>query len=128
MTTKVTVGPRAYSFHDQNTGITICKGEVKELSTRQLQSKRIRQAMSSGHLIMVMEAKEAQKYTKEDINKLLARLRKQAEKGMDPSKAAKSYSMEEATLMAKELGIEIENGDTVHTVVEAMFTEVNGEE
>ena len=30
----VTVGPRAYSFHDQSTGITVCKGEDKELSRR----------------------------------------------------------------------------------------------
>lgn len=28
----VTVGPRAYSFHDQSTGITVCRGEDKELS------------------------------------------------------------------------------------------------
>lgn len=36
----VTVGSRAYSFHDQSTGITIARGEVKELSSRQFNSKR----------------------------------------------------------------------------------------
>ena len=34
----VTVGPRAYSFHDQSTGITVCRGEDKELSRRQFLS------------------------------------------------------------------------------------------
>lgn len=29
----VTVGPRAYSFHDQSTGITISRGEAKELTS-----------------------------------------------------------------------------------------------
>ena len=37
---KVTVGAKAYSFHDQSTGITICRGEEKELSARQYRTKK----------------------------------------------------------------------------------------
>ncbi len=38
---KVTVGAKAYSFHDQSTGITICRGErKKELSARQYRTKK----------------------------------------------------------------------------------------
>ncbi len=32
MGTKVKVGSKAYIFHDQSTGITIKKGEIKELT------------------------------------------------------------------------------------------------
>lgn len=38
-TQKVALGSKAYSFHDQALGITIVKGEVIELTSRQLQSK-----------------------------------------------------------------------------------------
>ena len=41
---KVTVGAKAYSFHDQSTGITICRGEEKELSARQYRTKKIQMA------------------------------------------------------------------------------------
>ena len=36
----VTVGPKAYSFHDQTTGITIARGQKKEL-TPQEKSKEL---------------------------------------------------------------------------------------
>ena len=48
----VTVGPRAYSFHDQSTGITVCKGEDKELSRRQYRTQKIQKAIAAGHLII----------------------------------------------------------------------------
>lgn len=39
MGTKVKVGSKAYIFHDQSTGITIKKGEIKELTPQQYNSK-----------------------------------------------------------------------------------------
>ena len=51
---KVTVGAKAYSFHDQSTGITICRGEEKELSARQYRTKKIQMALNSGHLRLVL--------------------------------------------------------------------------
>lgn len=128
-TTKVTVGARALCFHDQSTGITICKGEVKELTSNQIHNRRIQRALNSGHIQLVTEsAKAAKKYTDKEIEKLVNRLKKQYEKGMDSAKAAKSYTLEEATLMAKSLEIEVEENDTTQTLVEAIYNELNEEE
>ena len=52
MGTKVKVGSKAYIFHDQSTGITIKKGEIKELTPQQYNSKRIRSAINGGHLVI----------------------------------------------------------------------------
>jgi hypothetical protein len=123
MATKVTVGANALSFHDQSTGITIAKGEVKELNSNQARNRRIMRALNSGHLQYVTETKEVKKYSKSDIEKLLTRLNKQYEKGIEPAKAAKTYTLEEATLMAKSLDIEIEEGDTVADIIEVICQE-----
>lgn len=40
MGTKVKVGSKAYIFHDQSTGITIKKGEIKELTPPTIQFKK----------------------------------------------------------------------------------------
>lgn len=52
---KVTVGAKAYSFHDQSTGITIARGEERELTLRQFGSKKIQMALNSGHLRMIAD-------------------------------------------------------------------------
>ena len=52
MGTKVKVGSKAYIFHDQSTGITIKKGEIKELTPQQYNSKRIRSAINGGHFVI----------------------------------------------------------------------------
>ena len=39
MNTKVKVGTKAYIFHDPSTGITVKKGEIKELTVAQYNSK-----------------------------------------------------------------------------------------
>ena len=67
---KVTVGAKAYSFHDQSTGITICRGEEKELSARQYSTKKIQMALNSGHLRLVLDKKAVDKYSNDDIDKL----------------------------------------------------------
>lgn len=124
MATKVTVGSRALSFHDQSTGITICKGEVKELNANQFRNRRIQRALNTGHLQLVSnEVSDVKKYNKSDITKLLERVKKQYSKGMEASKAAKAYSLEEAKLMAKEMDIELEEGDTITSILEAIYSE-----
>ena len=65
MGTKVKVGSKAYIFHDQSTGITIKKGEIKELTPQQYNSKRIRSAINGGHLVITNENIEnARKYSR----------------------------------------------------------------
>lgn len=87
---KVTVGAKAYSFHDQSTGITICRGEEKELSARQYRTKKIQMALNSGHLRLVLDKKATDKYSNDDIDKLEKKLNAQFEKGMEIKKNCQS--------------------------------------
>jgi len=113
----VTVGPRAYSFHDQSTGITVCRGEDKELSRRQFRAPKIQKAIASGHLIII------EKYSEADIEKLDKRLNAQFKKGMTLEKLAKGYSLEELKLVAGLHEIVAEKDDTVETILQALLEE-----
>jgi hypothetical protein len=117
----VTVGPRAYSFHDQSTGITVCKGEDKELSRRQWRSPKIQKAIAAGHLIIVADKTDIEKYSEADIEKMDKRLTAQFKKGMTLEKVAKAYSLEELKLVAKLHEIEAEPNDTVETLLQALL-------
>ena len=116
---KVMLGPNALSFTDQSTGISIARGEVVELSAVQLRTPRIRKALNQGHLQYSIG--EEPKYSDDDIKRFVARLRKQHGKGMEPSKVAKSYSLEEMKLIAEELGFTPDKEDTAETLVAAIF-------
>lgn len=124
---KITLGPNAYSFHDQSTGITLAKGEVKTITPAQFSNRRIRKAINSGHLQIVMDVKEPKKYTDKEIERLNTKLKKFFDKGVEPAKTVKSFSLEELNLIAKFNDIEPDNDDTNITLVEAIF-ESYGEE
>lgn len=119
----VTVGPRAYSFHDQSTGITVCRGEDKELSRRQFRAPKIQKAIASGHLIIIADKSEIEKYSEADIEKLNKRLNAQFKKGMTLEKLAKGYSLEELKLVAGLHEIVAEKNDTVETLIQALLEE-----
>lgn len=123
----VTVGANAYSFNDQVTGISIAKGEERELTARQYKTKRIQKALVSGHLVLVPEKNQTNKYTEEDIAKLEKKLQAQFSKGMEIAKIAKAYSLEEVKLIAKKHEIEIESQDTIKDILEALFEDFEGE-
>lgn len=125
--TKVQLGPNAYSFNDQSTGISISRGEIAELSPRQLNTLRVQRALRTGHLTLVVEAKEGKKYTKDALKKLIKKLHAQHEKGMEVSKVAKDYSFEEVTLIAKELGFTVETNDTLESLLQDIFEEFDSE-
>lgn len=118
---KVTTGPKAYSFHDQTTGITIARGETKELTPAQFMKPRIQKALLAGHIRQVMEPKDPARYTKADIEKLDKKLHKLFEKGVEPVKAAKNFTLDEAKLIAEFNQLQPEADDTVVTLVEAIF-------
>ena len=118
----VTVGPRAYSFHDQSTGITVCRGEDKELR-RQFRAPKIQKAIASGHLIIIADKSEIEKYSEADIEKLDKRLNAQFKKGMTLEKLAKGYSLEELKLVAGLHEIVAEKDDTVETLIQALLEE-----
>lgn len=119
----VTVGPRAYSFHDQSTDITVCRGEDKELSRRQFRAPKIQKAIASGHLIIIADKSEIEKYSEADIKKLDKRLNAQFKKGMTLEKLAKGYSLEELKLVAGLHEIVAEKNDTVETLIQALLEE-----
>ena len=119
----VTVGPRAYSFHDQLTGITVCRGEDKELTRRQFRAPKIQKAIASGHLIIIADKSEIEKYSEAVIEKLDKRLNAQFKKGMTLEKLAKGYSLEELKLVAGLHEIVAEKDDTVETLLQALLEE-----
>ena len=119
----VTVGPRAYSFHDQSTGITVCKGEDKELARRQYRTQKIQKAIAAGHLIIVADKSDIEKYSESDIEKLDKRLNAQFKKGMTLEKLSKGYSLEELKLVANLHEIVAEKNDTVETLLQALLEE-----
>lgn len=120
---KVTVGAKAYSFHDQSTGITIARGEERELTPRQFGSKKIQMALNSGHLRMIADKNKVEKYSSNDLDKLEKKLTAQFEKGMEVAKIAKAYTLEELTLIAARHEIVAEKNDTPVTLVQALLEE-----
>ena len=120
---KVTVGAKAYSFHDQSTGITIARGEERELTLRQFGSKKIQMALNSGHLRMIADKNKIEKYSSNDLDKLEKKLTAQFEKGMEVAKIAKAYTLEELTLIAARHEIVAEENDTPVTLVQALLEE-----
>lgn len=120
---KVTVGAKAYSFHDQSTGITIARGEERELTLRQFGSKKIQMALNSGHLRMIADKNKVEKYSASDLDKLEKKLIAQFEKGMEVAKIAKAYTLEELTLIAASHEIVAEKNDTPVTLVQALLEE-----
>lgn len=122
-TIKLTIGPSAQVFHDQTTGITICKGEVAELRMSQYHSKRIQNALQGGHLVLVPEANNVPKYTEHDKEVLNKKLHTQYEKGMTIEKMAKGYTLEQAKLLAELNEVEVEDSDTIETIFKAILEE-----
>lgn len=125
---KVKLGHRAYSFNDQSTGLSISRGDVKSLTPRQANTVRVKRALSQGHLQIVLEKKDPDKYTSADIDKLLKKLNNQYKKGMEVSKVAKAYTLEEVKLMAQKLGYEPDTEDTVESLITTLFEEFASKE
>lgn len=120
---QVTTGPNAYSFYDQSTGINIIRGEVKELTGAQYRTKRIQMAINSGHLVMVQDGAKINKYDEKAIDRLYKKMKKQQSNGMEISKIAKAYSLEEAKLVAKSKGVEYDEKDTVQSILEVLLSD-----
>ena len=127
MSTKVTVGSKAYSFTDQALGISIVKGEVAELSAKQMTSKKIVVALNGGHLRIVQDGETVKKYNTVDVEALDAKLLKLLASGKKVSKVAKDFTLEEAKLIAAKHEIQVEDSDTVETIFEAIAEDTKSE-
>ena len=124
----VTIGPKAYSFHDQSTGITIIKGQEKTLSSRQLLSRKIQKALATGHLVYVANREEnagVTGLTSAQVDRLVKKLTAQYEKGMEVAKMAKGYNLEQAKAIAKKFDLEADADDTVITLLTAVIEEIS---
>lgn len=127
MSTKVTVGNKAYSFTDQALGISIVKGEVVELSAKQMTSKKIVVALNGGHLRIVQDGETVKKYNTADVEALDAKLLKLLASGKKVAKVAKDFTLEEAKLIAAKHEIQVEDSDTVETIFEAIAEDTKSE-
>lgn len=121
----ITVGKRANIFHDPASGITVCKGEIVEVSNRHLMSKRVKGAINAGHLIYVDKAAEEAK-AEEGVNTeaLLQKFNSLSVKhDSDSAKIAKNFTLDELKELAKSLDIEPEDNDTKEDLVKAILEE-----
>ena len=121
----ITVGKRANIFHDPVSGITVCKGDIVEVSNRHLMSKRVKGAINAGHLIYVEKAAEEAKVD-EGVNTeaLLQKFNSlSAKHDSDSAKIAKNFTLEELKELAKSLDIEPEDNDTKEDLVKAILEE-----
>lgn len=127
MSTKVTVGSKAYSFTDQALGISIVRGEVVELSAKQMTSKKVITALNGGHLRIVQDGETVKKYNASDVEALDAKLTKALASGKKVTKIAKDFTLEEAKLIAAKHEIQVEDSDTVETIFEAIAEDTKSE-
>ena len=121
----ITVGKRANIFHDPTSGITVCKGDIVEVSNRHLMSKRVKGAINAGHLIYVDKAAEEAK-ADEGVNTeaLLQKFNSLSVKhDSDSAKIAKNFTLDELKELAKSLDIEPEDNDTKEDLVKAILEE-----
>ena len=126
--TKVTVGSKAYSFTDQALGISIVKGEIAELSAKQMTSKKVVVALNGGHLRIVHDGETVKKYNDADVKSLDEKLLKLLASGKKVAKVAKDFTLEEAKLIAAKHEIQVEDSDTVETIFEPIAEDTKGEE
>lgn len=115
----VTVGPNAQSFHDASTGITVCKNETVTLRNNQYTSPRIRQALASGHLVLVQDTQ----IKTFDVEKYNKKIRSQYSKGIALEKIASNLNLEQAKELAKLNAVEVEDTDTVIDILKVLLEE-----
>lgn len=123
----VTVNDNANIFHDQTTGITIVKGEKKELNDYQLNTKRIRAALQSGHLVYATADEDPiPTISKEEKTAtLVKKIQALYKAGTDPKKIEKQFSLEDLKDIATSFEITPEDDDTKSTLVEAIIDEIS---
>lgn len=120
----VTVGKKAHVFHDPVTGLTIAKGEVKELTSAQVNSKRIKSALNGGHLVYTQEVKPAiEKPSELNPETLVKKFSALVEKGLTVDKLKDKFTLEELKAIAKENEIEPEENDTKEDLIKALLEE-----
>lgn len=119
---KVTLGKKAGIFHDPSSGITIKKGEIKELSSIQVNNRKIRAALNGGHLVYADVEKE-----ESEINdsKLKENFESMVKSGKDISKIKKAFSFGNLKTIAGLYNVELDENDTKDSILEVIIEEVS---
>lgn len=119
---KVTLGKKAGIFHDPSSGITIKKGEIKELSSIQVNNRKIRAALNGGHLVYAGVEKE-----ESEINdsKLKKNFELMVKSGKDISKIKKEFSLDNLKTIAGLYNVELDENDTKDSILEVIIEEVS---
>lgn len=123
----VMLGDSAYSFYDASTGIFVGKGDKKKLTSRQLNSPKIKKALHNGHLqYAVDDNKPAEKYNEQAIEALNDRFVAMVESGMEASKIAQAFSDEEVDKIAGEYNLTRDSGEQSVDVIQSIIDELEG--
>lgn len=120
----LTLGKRANIFHDPSVGLTITKGDVKEVDAAILNYKRVKTAIHSGHLVVVDKPVEEKVENLEDtVKDNLEKLSSMAQAGKSIKDIAKAFKLDELKLMAEAEGIEVEESDTKEDIIGVLLEE-----
>ena len=111
---KVKLNEKASIFHDAHLGITLKKGETLELRGAQVNAPNIKRAINGGFLIRVAEDPTPKKSLAETFQEMV-------EKGVSLEKLKKSFSLGKLKEIAQANGLELEEGDTKDTILEALL-------
>ena len=122
----VTVSENANIFHDPFSGLTIARGEVKELALSQLASKRVRTALASGHLVYAEPpVKEGEKKAEVTVEELEGKFLELASTEEGKAKLVKSFNLDQLKALATHYGFELEATDTKASLVESILSELS---
>lgn len=111
---KVKLNEKASIFHDAYLGITITKGQVYELRGAQVNAPSVKRAINGGFLIRVVEDPTPKKSLAETFQEMV-------EKGVSLEKLKKSFNLNQLKEIAQDNGLELEEGDTKDTILEALL-------
>lgn len=112
--TKVKLGPKAGSFYDSYTKILVRKNEVVELTPKQMNFPRIKNALMGGHLVMAVEDVDTPIVTLKD---------KYIEAYQSGKDVSKIFNLNDLKSIAYDFDIEVEDSDTKASIIDA----INGE-
>lgn len=130
----VTLGKKANFFRDSHFDISIATGEVVELNAMQLNSPAIRKALHGGHLVFTEKpGTEVKAPVKEEKKELTVEELVESFMGFagkkDPQKRIKkNFTLDQLKAIAPTFDVEVEEEDTVDTLVEALLEAANTKE
>lgn len=123
----VKLGAQAEFFFDPITRIKVYKGEIKELSSRQLSSRAVKAALNSGYLQLVIDPKNAVSYD-EDIKQSVETKKEKYEKmfmkGATEEKLMKAFSMADLSGIAESYQLIVEEDETKESLVKAINEQI----